>query len=75
MNGVRIGTEFVPLAVVGFIVGAGLGFMWGKKAKSEIGKSVKTSYRDGLATVQFDVYQAARSGLDDNINRIIDGIF
>lgn len=75
MTKVQFGTEFVPLAVVGFIVGAGLGFAWGKKAKSNMGKAVATSVDGGVVTVQVDTVKAARAGLSDGINSIIDGVF
>lgn len=75
MTRVQFGTEFVPLAVVGFIVGAGLGFAWGKKAKDNIGKAVATDVSGGVVTVQVDTIKAARSGLSDGINAIMDGVF
>lgn len=75
MTKVQFGTEFIPLAVVGFIVGAGLGFAWGKKAKSNIGKAVTTDVDGGVVTVQVDTVKAARAGLADPINNFIDGLF
>ena len=65
----------IPWAAVGFVFGAAAGFQWGKKAKSNIGQSVTTDFKGGVATVQFDVYGAARSGLADPINDLIDGLF
>lgn len=53
----------VPWAVVGFVVGAGLGLAWGKRAKSRIGESVTTDVHDGKVTVQVDMWKAAASGL------------
>lgn len=67
--------QLIPWAAVGFVFGAMAGFQWGKKAKNNIGESVSTEYRDGVATVSFDVYGAARSGLADPINDLIDGLF
>ena len=75
MTKVQFGTEFVPLAVVGFIVGAGLGFAWGKKAKDNMDKAVATDVSGGVVTVQVDTVKAARAGLSDGINRIIEGVF
>lgn len=74
MTKVQFGTEFVPLAVVGFIVGAGLGFAWGKKAKDNVNKAVSTEVDGGVVTVQIDTVQAARSGLSDGINNILNGV-
>ena len=58
----------IPWAVVGFAVGAALGFAWGKKAKSSIGESVSTEFDNGVLRVEFDTYQAARSGLADELD-------
>lgn len=66
-------TEFLPWAAVGFVFGAAAGFQWGKTAKSNIGEAVKTEFDDGVVRVEFDTYQAARSGLSDSINNLIDG--
>lgn len=66
--------EFLPWAAVGFVFGTLAGFQWGKNAKSKIGEAVKTDFKDGVATVQFDTYQAARAGLGDSINDLIDGL-
>lgn len=63
----------VPWVAVGFVLGAVAGFQWGKTAKSNIGKAVSTDYSGGVATVQFDVYQAARSGLGDTLNGWLGG--
>lgn len=71
---IKLVTDFMPLAAVGFIVGAGLGFAWGKKAKSRIGESVSTDVSDGVVRVEIDTYQAARAGLSDSINNFFDGI-
>jgi hypothetical protein len=75
MTKVQFGTEFIPLAVVGFIVGAGLGFAWGKKAKSNIGKAVTTDVDGGVVTVQVDTIKAARAGLSDGINNILSAVY
>lgn len=74
MTKVQFGTEFVPLAVVGFVVGAGLGFAWGKKAKSNVGKAVATQVDGGVVTVQIDTVRAARAGLSDGINELLGGL-
>ncbi len=71
----KIAGQFIPWAAVGFVFGAMAGFQWGKKAKSNIGQSVTTDFERGVATVQFDVYGAARSGLADPINDLIDGLW
>lgn len=70
-----IARQVIPWAAVGFVLGAAAGFQWGKKAKSNMGESVNTEFKDGVATVQFDVYGAARSGLADPINDLIDGLW
>ncbi|WP_375191228.1 hypothetical protein [Marinobacter sp.] len=62
----------VPLAALGFLVGAVAGFAWGRKAKSNIGEAVRTDVSGGVVTVQFDSLQAARGGLADELNRLID---
>lgn len=65
----------VPMALVGFLVGALAGLQWGSKAKSNIGKSVDTQFKDGKLTVEVDTVEAARSGLADPINNAINGLF
>lgn len=67
--------QVIPWAAVGFVFGALAGFQWGKKAKSNIGESVTTDYQDGVASVHFDVVGAARAGLADPINDLIDGVW
>lgn len=64
--------QTIPLAVLGFMVGAAAGFAWGRKAKSNIGEAVRTDVSGGVVTVQFDSLQAARSGLADEFNNLID---
>lgn len=64
--------QAIPLAVLGFMVGAAAGFAWGRKAKSNIGEAVSTDVSGGVVTVQFDAKQAARSGLADEFNNLID---
>lgn len=64
--------QAIPLAVLGFMVGAVAGFAWGRKAKSNIGEAVSTDVSGGVVTVQFDSLQAARSGLADEFNSLID---
>ncbi|WP_300499022.1 hypothetical protein [Marinobacter sp.] len=64
--------QALPLAVVGFMIGAAAGFAWGRKAKSNIGDAVRTDVSGGVVTVQFDSLQAARSGLADEFNNLID---
>lgn len=71
----KIAGQVIPWAAVGFVFGAVAGFQWGKKAKSNIGESVTTEFERGVATVKFDVYGAARSGLADPINDLIDGLW
>lgn len=67
--------QALPMAVIGFLVGALAGFQWGNKAKSRIGESVTTNVSDGVVTVQLDTVKAARSGLADPINDAINGLF
>ncbi len=67
--------QAIPMAVVGFLVGALAGFQWGNKAKSKIGESVRTEFQDGVVRVEVDTVQAARSGLADPINDAINGLF
>lgn len=67
--------QALPMAVIGFLVGAIAGFQWGNKAKSRIGESVTTDVSDGVVTVKLDTVQAARSGLADPINDAINGLF
>lgn len=67
-------TEFLPWAAVGFIFGAAAGFQWGKTAKSRIGEAVTTDFENGVVSVEFDTYKAARSGLSDGINQFLDGL-
>jgi len=67
--------QALPMAVIGFLVGALAGFQWGNKAKSRIGESVTTDVSDGVVTVKLDTVQAARSGLADPINDAINGLF
>jgi hypothetical protein len=62
----------VPLALIGFIVGAAAGFAWGRKAKSHIGEAVSTDVSGGVVTVQFDAKQAARAGLADELDAWIE---
>lgn len=64
--------QALPLAVVGFLVGAVAGFAWGRKAKSSIGEAVSTDVSNGVVTVQFDTYKAARSGLADELDGLIE---
>jgi len=75
MSAARFVTDFLPLTVIGFAVGAAAGFAWSKNAKSKIGESVTTDVSGGVVTVRLDTVEAARSGLGDNINRFLDGVF
>ena len=65
----------VPWAAVGFLVGSFAGFQWGKKAKSNIGQAVNTEFESGVVRVEVDTIKAARAGLADPINDLIDGLF
>lgn len=67
--------KVVPWAAVGFFVGSLAGFSWGKKAKSNIGQAVSTDFSGGKLTVEVDTITAARSGLADPVNELIDGWF
>lgn len=70
----KIATEFLPWAAVGFVFGAVAGFQWGKKAKSRIGESVTTNYDNGVISLKVDTYKAARAGLSDSLNSLIGGV-
>lgn len=50
-------------SITGFVIGAALGFMWSSGAKKRAPDAVKTSYKNGVATVQFDVETAALGGV------------
>jgi len=65
----------VPWVAVGFMMGAALGFSWGKTAKSKIGEAVSTDWEGGRLSVTVDTVRAARSGFGDSLNGFIDGVF
>ena len=54
-----------PYAILGFVIGAAIGFSWGRTAKSRIGDSIKAEVDGAVIRVEFDAGAAARSGFPD----------
>ena len=51
------------LSLLGFIIGAGLGFAWGQATKKQIPNRVKTEFKNGVVIIEADVKGAAKDGL------------
>jgi len=43
---------------LGFIVGVGAGFLYGRQAKSRVGESISTSFHRGKLTIEADIAKA-----------------
>lgn len=53
--------------VVGFAVGAVVGFTWSQGTKGALAHHTKTDWRDGKVTVEIDYAGAAGDGLRDGL--------
>lgn len=61
--------KVLPWALVGFAVGAGIGFMFGKKASSNFDGTVTTNVSGGKAVITFDAKKFVEGGLPDFLRR------
>lgn len=55
--------QVISASLLGFVIGMGMGLMYGKAVRSRLSESVSTNFSGGVYTVSVDTYDAISVGL------------